>query len=856
MAVVAGFSIREYTASMRGAAGAEGRRLYGLGAGDLPPMEARRFRWWADELAAAPPLPPRSPSPSPSPPPPPPTKPSRRTLGKARAPKKRSISDLFAAAPPLALTSSDSGGGGNDDDDEALCAIMRRAREKKRKRRLQEEEEEAAGAASAPVAAAAAAAETRDSEGNFTRKEAHDKTNLPGGLDTPQASRRPDGVHHARTDEERSPDSKRRKKVKITNLDKNNNKKIDKKRFSESKRATNKVGKQHDLKKMLPLHSILKKYTKHTSVKMVKEKHGDPKGTEVIEVCRKSVKRVKFSEVNDVLGINKQNICKLFSDALASSSSSSTDMSSEGDKHIAAESCSSHMPETATKEASKSTDHEDSLELTSTQLSSNLFDLNEALPESTDLNYPYVSNPEEPNHEPRQHEPLDSDVQVIDEGGQNQQALSLDSHGLQCQSVPESGLERARSSISPGTFLHGEFMEVSDTFFVGSSRKLTELAESHGDCSSGSVKDAMTKGKSPCALPNHTVQDSFQQHQRYYAFNLNLGGSQPSNEGEVPPQDCNASARAASSSHAEMGVQQGCRPAPGQTVRLMGKDLAVSTTRGEYVSGTHSYTEDHPTKLFLELPRQGRPYLSLQAQSVPNVSANSASPSQSHIRYTAPQNLSHSFPTANALSGDRLQYDDRFSYLSGSQHHGNVLLGSPSLTSHGSAALRQNLPYVWSRYSDPSSSSTASPSAPILPTTAQHVTPSSVYHANLPRSYGVVSAGSSVHPHNSPSFTFTRPRRIVEEASGSRRDAACPSRNAENVAARAAIPEMPSSSSGGRHARRTGLMKLTPGAKHILMPSDTTGDGTSMPVYSCVSFGSKSGNASATRNMGAGLYKL
>uniref|UniRef100_A0A0E0BYS1 Uncharacterized protein n=1 Tax=Oryza meridionalis TaxID=40149 RepID=A0A0E0BYS1_9ORYZ len=113
MAVVAAFSIREYTASIRGAAGTEGRRLYGLSSGDLPPMKARRFRWWADELAAAPPLPPRSPSPSPSPspPPPPPTKPSRRTLGKARAPKKRSISDLFAAAPPLVLPSSDSGGG-------------------------------------------------------------------------------------------------------------------------------------------------------------------------------------------------------------------------------------------------------------------------------------------------------------------------------------------------------------------------------------------------------------------------------------------------------------------------------------------------------------------------------------------------------------------------------------------------------------------------------------------------------------------------------------------------------------------------------------------------------------------------
>uniref|UniRef100_A0A0E0BYR9 Uncharacterized protein n=1 Tax=Oryza meridionalis TaxID=40149 RepID=A0A0E0BYR9_9ORYZ len=40
------------------------------------------------------------------------------------------------------------------------------------------------------------------------------------------------------------------------------------------------------------------------------------------------------------------------------------------------------------------------------------------------------------------------------DGRQNQQDLSLDSHGLQCQSVPVSGLERARSSISPGTFLH------------------------------------------------------------------------------------------------------------------------------------------------------------------------------------------------------------------------------------------------------------------------------------------------------------------------------------------------------------------------------------------------------------------
>ncbi|XP_006643881.3 uncharacterized protein LOC102705569 isoform X1 [Oryza brachyantha] len=844
MAVVAGFSIRGYAASMRGGAAAEGRRLFGVE--DLPPMDATRFRWWADELAAAaavaePPPPPPSPSRSPSPQP----KPSRRTLGKARAPKKRSISDLFAAAPPFALPrAADSGGGNEAEDDEALCAIMRRTREQKRKRRLEE------------AAAAAAAAEARESEGNFPRKETHDEIHLPGGLDTPQASKKPGSVHHARTSEERCPDLKRRKKVKITSLEKKNNNKIDKKRNSESRRAT-KVGKQHDLKKMLPLHSILKKYTKHTSVKMVKEKHGDTKGTEVIEVCRKSVKRVKFSEVNDVLGINKQSICKLFSDALASSSSSSTDMSSEGDKNIAAESSSSHMPEKAfSKEASKNTDHEGSLELTSTELSSNLIDLNEALPESTDLNYPYVSDSEVQNPEPTQ---LDSDVQVIHEGRQNRQDLSFDSHGLECQALPESSLGRARNSISSGTFLRSELMEVSDTDIVGPSLKLTgDLAESHGDCSSGSVKDATAKGQSTCVLPTRTVQDSLQQHQKCYSFNLNLDDIQLSSEGEFPlcqPRECNASSRVGSSVHSGMGVQQECRPSAGQTVRLMGKDLAVSTTRGEYLAEmaqeqTHSYTEGHSTKLFLELPREGRPYLSLQAQSFPNVPANSASSSQSHIRYTAPHNSSQPFSTANALSGDR------FSYLSDSRPHGNVLLGSPSRTNHGSTALHQNTSSLWLRYSD-LSSRTASPSAPILPTTAQHVSPpSSVYHGNLPRSYGVISAGSSMHPHISAGFTFTHPVQMAEEASDSRRGAALPSRNAESVTARASIPDISNSSSGGRYVQRTGPMKLTPGAKHILMPSETTGDGTSMPVYSRVSFGSRRGNVSATQNMGAELYKL
>ncbi|KAL5221632.1 hypothetical protein ABZP36_026345 [Zizania latifolia] len=593
--------------------------------------------------------------------------PSRRAHAKERAPKKRSIADLFAAVPPLDLSSAEVGSENEaleeNRDDEAHYAIMRRTKEKKRKRRLEE-------------AAAAAAAERPESEGNLVREEAPGRINVPDELDTPQASKKSEAIHDPRIDKDKIPDLKRTKKVDVNDLEKermNKDKNIDKLRSIEGKKS-NKAGKHHDMKKMLPLHSILKKYTKHTSVKMVKEKSGNTKGKKVIELCRKSVKRVKFAEVNDVLGIDKQSskrpqlesLCKLFSDALASSSSSSTDMSTEGDRYVAAESSSSHMPERAfskTMEAGKNTDHGDSLELISTELSSNLIDLNEALPESTDLNYPSVSNSEEPNPEPTQHT-LDSDVQVIDEGRQNQEDLSFDSHGLSCQPLPDSDLERVANSVSSGTLLQNELVEVADTNIVGPPMKSTrELIEPH------------------------------------FSLNLNYGGAQLSTEGEAPPsqsQKHNASSSMASSVHSA-----------GQT------------------------------------------------------------------------NFSRPSSTANALSEDQLQHED---------------------------GVR-----------------TAPPSAPILPTMTLHASTSSASHARSP-----------VRPHNSSGFTLTHPCRIIE-GSDSRRGAAIPSRSSDNVAARAAIPDLSDTSSGGRYVQRSGTVKLIPGAKHILMPSNSTGDGTtSMPVYSCV----------------------
>ena len=102
------------------------------------------------------------------------------------------------------------------------------------------------------------------------------------------------------------------------------------------------------------------------SVKMVKEKHGSSKGPGVIQLCRKSVKRVKFSEMDDA---KKQcskrppleSICELLSTI---SSSSSLEMSSE-EVQIFGESSSSRMPRkafTTDNEANENTNHDNQYE--------------------------------------------------------------------------------------------------------------------------------------------------------------------------------------------------------------------------------------------------------------------------------------------------------------------------------------------------------------------------------------------------------------------------------------------------------------------------------------------------------------
>lgn len=179
-------------------------------------------------------------------------------------------------------------------------------------------------------------------------------------------------------------------------------KKVDTQKFTNNDKP-DKVGKPRDLGKSLPRQGILK-YTKHTSMKLAKEKHVNSKGKEVIEHCRNSVKRVKFSERDVILGSKMQrhelpkqgSLCKLFLEAMASSSSSSASI--EEDKCMMGNRSSSNMPKeafTKTIEANKHSDHEYSIERSNKEMSA-MIDLNIALPEWTGFDYRYVSNLEIP----------------------------------------------------------------------------------------------------------------------------------------------------------------------------------------------------------------------------------------------------------------------------------------------------------------------------------------------------------------------------------------------------------------------------------------------------------------------------
>ena len=122
---------------------------------ELAPLEVRAFRWWEDELAsikaaeaekeAVAGLDEEE---------------EEEASGNGRAPKKRSITDLFAEAPAVG---AGSGPNAVVDEEEVLRSIVRRSKELRRKRRLEQ-------VASAHEPETSAAGERRAAEGNFPRK--------------------------------------------------------------------------------------------------------------------------------------------------------------------------------------------------------------------------------------------------------------------------------------------------------------------------------------------------------------------------------------------------------------------------------------------------------------------------------------------------------------------------------------------------------------------------------------------------------------------------------------------------------------------------------------------------------------
>ncbi|XP_073366182.1 uncharacterized protein [Aegilops tauschii subsp. strangulata] len=421
------FSIRRYAESMRVEAAAEGRRPSYIE--DLPPIKAPRFSWWADELASA-----------------------VAAAGAAKPLKKRSISDLFDPAPALDVPPGGDSGCNEQtevDGDEALCTIVRQAKEEKWKRRRQGEEDEEAAATAAPENTGG-----REPEGNFAAtKDTLESPNFPDGLDTHLSQKHETTQHH-------------RKETENISEQINNAKKADTQKCIDNNKK------------------CILTYTRRTSVKMAKEKHGKSKDKEVVELCRKSVNHVNFSEADGVLGSKmhscelpeQQSLCKLLSDAMASSSSPSSSMSMGEEKCATVESSNSHMPKeafTKSNEANRRYDHDDSAELS--KMSAPLIDLNMAPPECTYLDCTYDSNLEKLENQP-----------------------------------PAVDMERVRSSRSADTYLHGEAKKACDADVVGPPLSLRELGETSP--STRQTVRLMGKDVEVCMTRGESFAETAQKH--------------------------------------------------------------------------------------------------------------------------------------------------------------------------------------------------------------------------------------------------------------------------------------------------------------------------------------------------------
>ncbi|KAJ6830375.1 uncharacterized protein M6B38_354060 [Iris pallida] len=278
------FSIREYASRMRAA---DEHKCWPFD-GDaevrlLPPIQIRKFRWWSDELDAARSRETESGRPE--------AAVRRSARGKQKAPKKRSIIELFAVAPQVAGEKESGSGGDGKKEMMSKRILIKYKKNKKKKNSL------------------------------ATKKGKIHKQKMSYSADGSLLLR--ELVRKKRFGKTLRDLSGKRMKKSLSG------KSLPSKSNSKDNQTLKLISTKQVVGKVLPTHGILKNQNRATSVQK-RSVIDDTQGENLLESCRALVKHVTFSGKDDILGHNQvrsrlelpplQTLCKIFSNVLAASS--------------------------------------------------------------------------------------------------------------------------------------------------------------------------------------------------------------------------------------------------------------------------------------------------------------------------------------------------------------------------------------------------------------------------------------------------------------------------------------------------------------------------------------------------------
>ncbi|KAJ0964831.1 hypothetical protein J5N97_025969 [Dioscorea zingiberensis] len=309
----------------------------------LPPIELRKFRWWVDELEVVRKGEKKDGAGNEI------VEDEKRGRGKQRAPKKRSIVELFAAAPPVETVEEETDGEEEeehhvveaDEMDLDRVGLGAEVLETVRKRKERVKEDEKKEKIMKKVVVVKDNIKSKKKMKMKKKKRKNNKKQLKVAI----CAGRKEKAHESKVQSMVNVSRLLQDSVHIKRIGKVLKYPVEgmKKRPSTVKSLAKKQSFKHfrtsklisrdqkDVGKVLPVHSILKDQTKYSSIKKSSMKVMDSSG--LLRSCHDSVKHVSFSGKDDIIGHNKghspmelpqlQNLCRIFSDVLAASSAMS-----------------------------------------------------------------------------------------------------------------------------------------------------------------------------------------------------------------------------------------------------------------------------------------------------------------------------------------------------------------------------------------------------------------------------------------------------------------------------------------------------------------------------------------------------